>query len=218
MSGRGVSSTLLTGMNAGAIQLFVAVKMLLTPGTFAYKTGAYDLTFDGVTFKADGTFRGLGAFEENRELSSSDLPIAISLTDSSLLAALTANTSVNDEVDVYVGLMSSPGVLLDYAKFGPYLFGKPMIAIDPNNPVATLTCQRYTNRLAQVNNLMFTDEDQQNRNSGDKFFSLINTLQYKQMTWGSKAVGQEAPSTAGGAHAGGGKSTFKPVGQRTVLQ
>jgi len=149
-----------------------------------------------------GSLGSISKVEEGMDVS----PYAITLTLSGLdadmsSAALTENYFMR-AVTIYLGVLNDDNELLaDPTPIWAGFMDQMNVSVGADGGDAIqLIAESELSRFNVSRNLMYTNAAQQERYSGDLFFSHIQDVQGAKFDWGAKTPGQ---SGAGGGNAGG---------------
>jgi len=149
-----------------------------------------------------GSLGSISKVEEGMDVS----PYAITLTLSGLdadmsSAALTENYFMR-AVTIYLGVLNDDDELLaDPTPIWAGFMDQMNVSVGADGGDAIqLIAESELSRFNVSRNLMYTNAAQQERYSGDLFFSHIQDVQGAKFDWGAKTPGQ---SGAGGGNAGG---------------
>lgn len=183
---RGLTTTNANASKETALYVALYLDMDFPGGKLAYTTGPRDVTFNGVTYKADGTLGALDAVEESGDISNSrSVTFVMAGMNPTLGAALLANNFTLRTANVYLGFSDSSWNNSDTpATVSLFRMSACDREITEGEDKWALSCESYLIDMGRINGLRQVDGDQQSRFPGDLFFSLKPTLAYRILYWG----------------------------------
>lgn len=191
----GIDSSITSRLSADHQNIFFAVKAEFDTSDVLVWNGAEDLVINSETYAGAGQLLSIGGVEEDAELKSAGLSIAVSGMDTTVLEyALTENYQ-NRFVSLFMGFLmgganEAAGVMT--------LFKGRMVNLSvsdsPDGATISIDAENRLLDLQRPSNLRYTKSAQLSIDSTDTGFNRINTLQDKTFVWGR--------STSGGASAG----------------
>jgi len=199
MSNRGgIDSNITNYLEKDNQQLFLAVKAEFDTGTIYLWSGDYNLSIGGNTYLGAGTLLSISNIEDTLELKSSGLSVTLAGMDETILdLALTENYQ-NRFITVYLGYLQGG---TDTVAGAMTLFKGRMQSMtindDPNGSTITVDAENRLIDLQRPSNLRYTKASQEFVATGDTCFNRVQSLQDKEIIWGSS-------STKGGSSGGGG--------------
>ena len=184
---QGVDTAISNRLGADAQIMFFAVKAEFDTDDIRVWSGTDDITVNSETYTGAGSLLSISGVEEDLELKSSGLTIAISGMDATMLDyALTENYQ-NRLITLFLGFQmggsnESAGELT--------LFKGRMTTLTvndtPDGATITIDCENRLVDLERPSNLRYTLETQQFLNNGDTGFNRVQQLADKQIAWGQK--------------------------------
>lgn len=150
--------------------------------------GDYPLTTsDGYEWKAMGVMGAIDGLSVRQDLAADQITFTLSGVDSDLVT--TAQNSASEvkgrNCYVYIQFFDSSWAVLDAPL--PIRYGvmdqMRYAATGPNQRKITLTAEGIFAARNSAPYAYYTDSDQEARHSGDTFFTLVSSLQVKQITW-----------------------------------
>ena len=184
---QGIDTAISNRLGADAQTMFFAVKAEFDTDDIRVWSGTDDITVNSETYTGAGSLLSISGVEEDLELKSSGLTIALSGMDATVLDyALTENYQ-NRPITLFLGFQmggsnESAGELT--------LFKGRMtslnIADTPDGATVTIDCENRLVDLDRPSNLRYTVESQEFLHSGDTGFNRVQSLADKQIAWGQK--------------------------------
>jgi len=195
---QGIDTAISNRLGADEQTMFFAVKAEFDTDDIRVWSGNDDITVNSETYTGAGTLLSISGVEEDLELKSSGLTIALSGMDATVLDyALTENYQ-NRPISLFLGFLmggsnESAGELT--------LFKGRMTSLTindtPDGATITIDCENRLVDLDRPSNLRYTLESQQFIHNGDTGFNRVQQLADKQIAWGQK---QDASATGRGNH------------------
>jgi len=184
---QGIDTAISNRLGADAQTMFLAVKAEFDTDDIRVWSGTDDITVNSETYTGAGSLLSISGVEEDLELKSSGLTIALSGMDATVLDyALTENYQ-NRPVTLFLGFQmggsnESAGELT--------LFKGRMTTLNitdtPDGATVTIDCENRLVDLDRPSNLRYTVESQEFLHSGDTGFNRVQSLADKQIAWGQK--------------------------------
>ena len=184
---QGVDTAISNRLGADAQTMFLAIKAEFDTDDIRVWSGTDDITVNSETYTGAGSLLSISGIEEDLELKSSGLSIALSGMDATVLDyALTENYQ-NRPITLLLGFQmggsnESAGELT--------LFKGRMTSLTitdtPDGATITIDCENRLVDLDRPSNLRYTLESQQFLNNGDTGFNRVQQLADKQIAWGQK--------------------------------
>jgi hypothetical protein len=202
MSNRGgIDSSITNYLEKDNQQLFLAVKAEFDSGTVYLWSGDYNLSIGGNTYLGAGTLLSISNIEDTLELKSSGLSISLAGMNETILdLALTENYQ-NRFITVYLGYLQGG---TDTVAGTMTLFKGRMQSMtindDPNGSTISVDAENRLIDLQRPSNLRYTKASQEYVATGDTCFNRVQSLQDKEIIWGSSST----TGGRGGGNRGGG--------------
>lgn len=184
---QGIDTAISNRLGADAQTMFFAVKAEFDTDDIRVWSGTDDITVNSETYTGAGSLLSISGVEEDLELKSSGLTIALSGMDATVLDyALTENYQ-NRTITLFLGFQmggsnESAGELT--------LFKGRMTSLNitdtPDGATVTIDCENRLVDLDRPSNLRYTVESQEFLHSGDTGFNRVQSLADKQIAWGQK--------------------------------
>ena len=170
-------------------------------------TGTKSYSFDSQNWLGIGEVAGISDMTDAADLAARPITITLSGVDAWVVEPILSRTNYKGrDVKIYRGLMDSDEDMVD----DPYLIWEGLMDIGSmmyaDTYAAQVTCEPKTAQLLRPNISRYSDEDHQQRHSGDKFYEYLSQMENKDVMWGGYRV---APSTGtfGGSAGGTGVAT-----------
>jgi len=184
---RDLSTTNLAEINASHLHLVTLVKLDFDTPIYTH-SGIGTITYDSNDYLGVGDFGGISDSRESESLSASSITITLSGIDSTLISEAQTAGRFRDRVSIYEGYRQDDGTLVD----DPWLvwsgwFDYAAIQLGKESSVA-ITCHHDLSVLAERDGSRFTDEDQEERYAGDRFFRYVTDQRSLKLLWGGTKV------------------------------
>ncbi len=189
---RGFSTAVNTALQAQNVNLVMFAKLEFPSGTLYVHNGLGTYNWDSQDWLGVGDLGSISKVEEGTDVS----PYAITLTLSGLDATISGAALTEDyymrPVTVYLGLLDSDDVLIDTpSQIWAGLMDQMNLTVGADGGDAIqLIAESELSRFDKSKNLMYTNANQQQRFSGDLFFSHIHKVEGAKIKWGASAGGQ----------------------------
>jgi len=197
---RGFSTAVNTALQAQNVNLVMFAKLEFPSGTLYVHNGLGTYTWDSQNWLGVGDLGSISKVEEGVDVS----PYAITLTLSGLDATISGAALTEDyfmhPVTVYLGVLDSDDTLIDtptqvWAGFMDQM--NLTVGADGGDAIQ-LIAESELSRFDKSKNLMYTNANQQQRYSGDLFFSHIHKVEGAKIKWGAYLNGPvDNPQTPG---------------------
>jgi len=197
---RGFSTAVNTALQAQNVNLVMFAKLEFPSGTLYVHNGLGTYTWDSQNWLGVGDLGSISKVEEGVDVS----PYAITLTLSGLDATISGAALTEDyfmhPVTVYLGVLDSDDTLIDtpiqvWAGFMDQM--NLTVGADGGDAIQ-LIAESELSRFDKSKNLMYTNANQQQRYSGDLFFSHIHKVEGAKIKWGASNNGPvDNPQTPG---------------------
>jgi len=188
---RGFSTAVNTALQAQNVNLVIFAKLEFPSGTLYVHNGLGTYTWDSQNWLGVGDLGSISKVEEGVDVS----PYAITLTLSGLDATISGAALTEDyfmhPVTVYLGVLDSDDTLIDtpiqvWAGFMDQM--NLTVGADGGDAIQ-LIAESELSRFDKSKNLMYTNANQQQRYSGDLFFSHIHKVEGAKIKWGASNNG-----------------------------
>mgnify|MGYP001221655693 CR=1 FL=1 len=196
---QGLDSSIVNRLGADEQALFFAVKAEFDTDDILVWSGIDDLVIGSDTYTGAGTLLSVSNSEDNLELKSNGLVVALSGMDTTVVNyALTENYQ-NRPITIFMGyVMGGTNEVAGTLTLFKGRMTSLVINDTPEGSTVTIDAENRLVDLDRPSNLRYTKESQNFLHSGDTGFNRVASLQDKQINWGKTS------DTAGGVGGGGG--------------
>ena len=196
---QGLDSSIVNRLGADEQALFFAVKAEFDTDDIRVWSGIDDLTISSETYTGAGTLLTVSNSEDNTELKSNGIVVALSGMDTTVVNyALTENYQ-NRPITIFMGyVMGGTNEVAGTLTLFKGRMTSLVINDTPEGSTVTIDAENRLVDLDRPSNLRYTKESQNFLHSGDTGFNRVASLQDKQINWGKTS------DTAGGVGGGGG--------------
>jgi len=183
-----MSRTLTTAMkNASQAENFVygvAAELDFSSGFVRCNTSPYTITIGGNTYAGVGNLGSVSVVEEEATLAAKGVSLQLSGIDPTLLSVALNDNYRNRAAKLWLCLFDSDHQLIA----DPYPIGTwrmdLMVVERGETATITLTAESPLADWDRPRLRLYTDQDQQSRFPGDKFFEFMPVNQDKEILWG----------------------------------
>jgi len=199
---QGLDSSIVNRLGADEQALFFAVKAEFDTDDILVWSGIDDLVIGSDTYTGAGTLLSVSNSEDNLELKSNGLVVALSGMDTTVVNyALTENYQ-NRPITIFMGyVMGGTNEVAGTLTLFKGRMTSLVINDTPEGSTVTIDAENRLVDLDRPSNLRYTKESQNFLHSGDTGFNRVASLQDKQINWGKTS------NTAGGGGGGGGDNS-----------
>ena len=197
---RGFPTNVATALAQQHVAIVTFAKLEFPSGTIYVHNSLGTYTWGGQDWLGVGDLGSISQVEEGIDVS----PYAITLTLSGLDATISGAALTEDyfmhPVTVYMGVLDSDDALLaDPTPIWSGFMDQMNLSVGSDGGDAIqLIAESELSRFDVSRNLMYTNAAQQERYSGDLFFSHIHKVQGAKFDWGKKTPGRDgAPDIDG---------------------
>ena len=196
---QGLDSSIVNRLGADEQALFFAVKAEFDTDDIRVWSGIDDLTISSETYTGAGTLLTVSNSEDNTELKSNGIVVALSGMDTTVVNyALTENYQ-NRPITIFMGyVMGGTNEVAGTLTLFKGRMTSLVINDTPEGSTVTIDAENRLVDLDRPSNLRYTKESQNFLHSGDTGFNRVASLQDKQINWGKTS------STAGSSIGAGG--------------
>jgi hypothetical protein len=175
----------LSEITSQALKPFYAIEADFQESTVRLWTGYGEITIDSAIYTGSGAFLNISPIEETSEIKATNLSIALTGLDSTVLSATLNANYQNRDLKLFLGMLDTNyNVIADVYQ----LFSGRMDTMTINDTGETssiiLTVESRLIDLEKPSELRYTSEDQKRLFTGDKGLEFITDLQEKEIIWG----------------------------------
>jgi len=195
---QGLDSSIVNRLGADEQALFFAVKAEFDTDDIFVWSGTDDLVIGSDTYTGAGNLLSISNSEDNLELKSNGLVVALSGMDTTIVNyALTENYQ-NRPITIFMGyVMGGTNEVAGTLTLFKGRMTSLVINDTPEGSTVTIDAENRLVDLDRPSNLRYTKESQNFLHSGDTGFNRVASLQDKQINWGKTS------STAGSGSGSG---------------
>ena len=185
---QGLDSSIVNRLGADEQALFFAVKAEFDTDDILVWSGTDDLTINSETYTGAGTLLSISNSEDNLELKSNGLVVALSGMDTTVVNyALTENYQ-NRPITIFMGyVMGGTNEVAGTLTLFKGRMTSLVINDKPEGSTVTIDAENRLVDLDRPSNLRYTKESQNFLHSGDTGFNRVASLQDKQINWGKSS-------------------------------
>ena len=186
---QGLDSSIVNRLGADEQALFFAVKAEFDTDDILVWSGMDDLVIGSDTYTGAGTLLSVSNSEDNLELKSNGLVVALSGMDTTVVNyALTENYQ-NRPITIFMGyVMGGTNEVAGTLTLFKGRMTSLVINDTPEGSTVTIDAENRLVDLDRPSNLRYTKESQNFLHSGDTGFNRVASLQDKQINWGNSWV------------------------------
>lgn len=162
---------------SNAVELFVAVELMLDTGALRLWSGIGDKTISGNVYTGTGSLLGVSGIEETDDLSSPGATITLNGVDSALVSLAIQEPYQNRDCRILLGSGD------DFFEIFSGFMDVMTIEDSGETCVISLSVESRLIILDRIVPLRYTQETQNSRYPGDTFFSTVASLQDKKVEW-----------------------------------
>lgn len=154
-------------------------------GTVYMWSGLGDITYNSNTYTGVGDFLGIAPVEETSAIKATGINITLSGIPSAQLSNVLSNVRTGKAMVIYLAFVDESYALVN----NPYILFQgltdiPEITETGETSLITFSAESRLIDLQRARLSRYTDQEQQQRYSGDVFFEYVPTLQNKDIKWG----------------------------------
>ena len=209
-SRQGVDSAIISRLGADTSEPFFAIKAEFDTDDVLVWSGSGDLTLNSETYAGAGTLLTVSKIEEDSEIASNGIAVALSYMDKTVLNYALVENYQNRPITVFLGFtMGGSNEVAGSMTVFKGRMQSMKINDSTDGAIISLTAESRLNDLRRPRGYRYTNDSQDHLFSGDKGLAFVQTLQEQQILWG-RSGGGIASSGGGG---GGPKGPHGPDGQ-----
>ena len=196
---QGLDSSITNRLGADEQALFFAVKAEFDTSDIRIWSGIDDLTISSETYTGAGTLLSVSNSEDNSELKSNGIVVALSGMDTTVVNYALTESYQNRPITIFMGyVMGGTNEVAGTLTLFKGRMTSLVINDTPDGATVTIDAENRLVDLDRPSNLRYTKESQNFLFSGDTGFNRVASIQDKQINWGK----------AGENGSGGGGSSF----------
>ncbi len=198
---QGLDSSIVNRLGADEQALFFAVKAEFDTDDIRVWSGIDDITISSETYTGAGTLLNVSNTEDNLELKSNGVVVALSGMDATVVnMALTENYQ-NRPITIFMGyVMGGTNEVAGTLTLFKGRMTSLVINDTPEGSTVTIDAENRLVDLDRPSNLRYTKESQNFLFSGDTGFNRVASLQDKQINWGKTSSGPGGGGSGSGQH------------------
>lgn len=193
-----VPAALVTALGNAQIEPFFAIEMMFDTRTSTFNgetidvgplrlwSGMYDKTINvqgsDQTFTGTGGLLSIGGLEETGDLSAKSVTLTLSGVPSTIISLALQEPYQRRACRIYFGVES----VSDVVEIFTGKMNTMRILDSEDTATIEMTVESKLVELERSANWRYNDENHQSRNSGDSFFSYVQSIQDAQIPWGRK--------------------------------
>ena len=185
--GRTIASSIISKLDDAQVFPFYAIDLLFDSNPIYAWTGLGTITLNSNSYTGVGHLLQISDVEETQDISAKGMTLSLSGVPSGLLADALNTPYQGRLCKVYLGFMTSwenPDASPDTLEvFSGYM---DQMTIDEGSETSTITTSVESRLidLERPRTRRYTNENQQQRFSGDKAFEFVESLQNLRLQWG----------------------------------
>lgn len=218
LSQRGLTALMQSELRAAVVRPIIFVEAEFLSGPVRLWSGFGEITWDGKTWTgaSDSTGRmiaGISAFPETMGLEAQGIVISLSGIPTDLVDMAINETRQGKPVRVWLGFLDANFAVID-APFRVFRGRMDVPTVEEGATVATISisCENLLIDGKRPRERRYTDEDQQSRFPGDRFFEYVAITQLWNGVWGKATPG--VGGGGGSVTGGGGPGSIPDRGPR----
>lgn len=201
---RGLSTTNTAQVDGVHVYEVVLVKLEFDTPVYVH-SGIGSISYGGNTYLGVGRFGGISGTRESEALGPSAITLTLDGITSAQITEALDSGNLYDPVTIYVGYRQDAGTLVD----DPWILWKgwyefASVVLDSESSV-NIVCQHDLAILDEKGGDRYSDEDQQDKYTGDIGFAFAHDMGSVNLIWGGGFVG--------GGGGGGGTRDGGPIRQ-----
>lgn len=194
---QGLDSSITNRLGADEQALFFAVKAEFDTSDIRIWSGIDDLTISSETYTGAGTLLSVSNSEDNSELKSNGIVVALSGMDTTVVNYALTESYQNRPITIFMGyVMGGTNEVAGTLTLFKGRMTSLVINDTPDGATVTIDAENRLVDLDRPSNLRYTKESQNFLFSGDTGFNRVASIQDKQINWGK--AGMSGTGGAGG--------------------
>ncbi len=199
---RDLTAAVHTELSSSAVIPLILVELDFSSGFVRVFNGVGSITVDGDVYSGVGELGGIEKISGPRAIQANTLRLSLNGIDPTLLSKAVDEEYQGRSATVRVALLDDDFAQISdpFVMFGGFMDN--IVFSDAKDTAAiTVNCESWLRTLDRSNNRRYTDEDQQERFSGDVGCEFVAGLVDKELLWG--APDPKAPKQKKGNKGGG---------------
>ena len=187
---QGLDASIVNRLGADEQAIFFAIKAEFDTDDILVWSGTDDLVISSETYTGAGNLLTISNVEENLELKSNGLSIALSGMDSTIVTYAITENYQNRPITLFLGyLMGGTNEVAGTLTLFKGRMTSLTINDAPQGSTITIDAENRLIDLDRPSNFRYTKESQNFLHSGDTAFNRVASLQDKEIVWGKTGFG-----------------------------
>lgn len=189
MSGRGLSTDMVTEMGKQLLRPAFFVEIVLLSSTLRVWTGLGDISWDGHTWTGAGAAGTISALPETTEVQAQGMKLSLSGIPSAYVTYALSELVQGKSAKVWLGMLDSTGAVIA-DPFNSFAGRVDAIAMEEGGQTSNLnvTVESRLIGLKRTRQFLYTNSDQDALFSGDLGFEYVEQLQEAKLSWPGPAT------------------------------
>jgi len=190
---RGFPANVATALAQQHVAIVTFAKLEFPSGTIYVHNSLGTYTWDSQDWLGVGDLGSISQVEEGIDVSPYAITLTLSGLDSTISGAALTEDYFMRPVTVYMGVLDADDALIaDPTQIWAGFMDQMNVSLGADGGDAIqLIAESELSRFDVSRNLMYTNAAQQERYSGDLFFSHIHKVQGAKFNWGAKTAGTD---------------------------
>lgn len=200
---QGLDSSITNRLGADEQAIFFAVKAEFDTDDIRVWSGIDDLSINSETYTGAGTLLSVSNSEDNLELKSNGIVVALSGMDDTVVSYALTESYQNRPITIFLGyVMGGTNEVAGTLTLFKGRMTSLVVNDTPDGSTVTIDAENRLVDLDRPSNLRYTKESQNFLFSGDTGFNRVASIQDKQINWGKASTGFGAGGGVGGGDGG----------------
>lgn len=189
---RDITSAMQTALEANLVRPVVFVECDFDSGAVDLWNGVGSLSYGGKTYIGAGNLLSIDPISESTDLSAKGTRVSLSGLDSSLVTIAKDEDYQGRELTIKLGAMDENNdVIADPVIMFSGFMDTMVLSESGKESVISVTVENKLITMERARVRRFTDNDQKIDHPNDNGFSLVASIQDKQIRWGVRGVSGE---------------------------
>jgi hypothetical protein len=181
---RDLDAALSTEIEQPVLRPFYAVAIDLPDPAYAW-SGIGEIMFDSKTFLGVGSLGGISGAAEQSDGTASGLGLTLSGIDPDFTTYLIEQPYRGARVDLYIGALDEGFAnVVAWKRHSVWRINRVSVVDGADTSKISVECETAFLDQTRARVRRFTDEEQQRRYAGDKFFEYMAAMQEVRIIWG----------------------------------